>query len=147
MPLAGKQYLQHSIHIRLSVISPPVWRTSHYVLCVAGTFFIDLWVFCSGVFGLYLKTAFDRDRGFSAHSTFNTTTEVRPLSKAPNPQLFSGHHRIGCPLLRVCVCMCVYGHCCVCALGWVKRRAHIPSTSLFTYFCSCYEWYDCDVYG
>ncbi len=27
------------------------------------------------------------------YSTLNTTTEVRPLSKAPNPQLFPGHQR------------------------------------------------------
>ncbi len=47
----------------------------------------------------------------SVLSTFNTTTEVRPLSKTPNPQLLPGSHSIGCPLLRVCVCVCV----CVCA--------------------------------
>ncbi len=30
-----------------------------------------------------------------------------PLSKAPNPQLLTGHRSInGCPLLRVCVCVC-----------------------------------------
>ncbi len=34
----------------------------------------------------------------SALSTFNTTTEVRPLSKAPNPQLF--------PWRRSSVCVC-----------------------------------------
>ncbi len=34
----------------------------------------------------------------SVLSTFNTTTEVRPLSKAPNPQLLPRR-----PLLRVCV--------------------------------------------
>ncbi len=31
------------------------------------------------------------------------TTEVRPLSKAPNPQLLPGRRRVGCPLLQVCV--------------------------------------------
>ncbi len=36
-------------------------------------------------------------------STFNTTTEVRPLSKAPNLQLLPGSRSIGCTLLRVCV--------------------------------------------
>ncbi len=36
-------------------------------------------------------------------STFNITTELRPLSKAPNPQLLPGRCSIGCPLLRVCV--------------------------------------------
>ncbi len=30
-------------------------------------------------------------------------TEVRPLSKAPNPQLLPGRRSIGCPLLQVCV--------------------------------------------
>ncbi len=55
----------------------------------------------------------------SALSTLNTTTEVRPLSKAPNPQLLPGRHSInGCPLLRVCVhdvCVCV----CVCVCVFV----------------------------
>ncbi len=32
-----------------------------------------------------------------------TTTEVRPLSKAPNCQLLPGRCSIGCPLLQVCV--------------------------------------------
>ncbi len=32
-----------------------------------------------------------------------STTEVRPLSKAPNPQLLPGRRSLGCPLLRVCV--------------------------------------------
>ncbi len=39
-----------------------------------------------------------------------STTEVRPLSKAPNPQLLPGRRIISCPLLQVCVCVCV----CVC---------------------------------
>ncbi len=44
----------------------------------------------------------------SSALTLNTTTEVRPLSKAPNPQLLPGRRSInGC---RVCVCVCV----CVC---------------------------------
>ncbi len=30
-------------------------------------------------------------------------TEVKPLGKAPNPQLLPGHHNVGCPLLQVCV--------------------------------------------
>ncbi len=42
-----------------------------------------------------------------------STTEVRPLSKAPNPQLLPGRRNVGCPLLQVC------------ALGRVKRREHI----------------------
>ncbi len=45
-------------------------------------------------------------------STLNTTTEVRPLSKAPNPQLLPGRRSIGCPLLRVCVHgVCVFTVC------------------------------------
>ncbi len=32
-----------------------------------------------------------------------STTEVRPLGKAPNPQLFPGRRNVGCPLLQVCV--------------------------------------------
>ncbi len=63
----------------------------------------------------------------STLSTFNTTTEVRPLSKAPNPQLLPGRRNIGCPLLQVCV------HYCVCALGWVKCRAQIPSMGHHTW--------------
>ncbi len=39
----------------------------------------------------------------SVLSTFNTMTEVRPLSKAPNPQLLPGRCSIDCPLLQVCV--------------------------------------------
>ncbi len=56
----------------------------------------------------------------SALSTLNTTTEVRPLSKTPYPQLLPGRRSIGCPLLRVCVhsvcvCVCVCSRCvCVC---------------------------------
>ncbi len=32
-----------------------------------------------------------------------STTEVRPLSKAPNPQLLPGRRNVGYPLLQVCV--------------------------------------------
>ncbi len=32
-----------------------------------------------------------------------STTEVRPLSKEPNPQLLPGRRNVGCPLLQVCV--------------------------------------------
>ncbi len=63
----------------------------------------------------------------STLSTLNTTTEVKPLSKAPNPQLLSGRHSIGCPLLQV------YVHYCVCTLGWVKCRAQIPSMGHHTW--------------
>ncbi len=49
-----------------------------------------------------------------------STTEVRPLSKAPNPQLLPGRRSAGCPLLQVC------------ALGRVKCREHI---SLLVILC------------
>ncbi len=43
-------------------------------------------------------------------STLNTTTEVRHLSKSPNPQLLPGRlSKNGCPLFQVCVqsvCVC-----------------------------------------
>ncbi len=49
------------------------------------------------------------------YSTFNTSTEVRPLSKASNPQLLPGRRSIGRPLLWVCVrgvcsllCVCTW---------------------------------------
>ncbi len=65
----------------------------------------------------------------SVVSTLNSTTEVRPLSKAPNPRLLPGRRCIGCPLLRVCV------HYCVCALGLIKCRAQILSIGLHTWLC------------
>ncbi len=47
----------------------------------------------------------------SALSTLNTTTQVKPLSKAPNPQLFPGCRS---NMAAHCVCSrCV--HYCVCA--------------------------------
>ncbi len=68
----------------------------------------------------------------SVLSTFNSTTEVRPLSKAPNSQLLPGCRCIDCPLLQVCVHgVCV--HYCVCALGWVKCRAQILSMGHHTW--------------
>ncbi len=46
-----------------------------------------------------------RGRGFESRLRQElSTTEVRPLSKAPNPQLLPGHRSVGCPLLQVCVC-------------------------------------------
>ncbi len=74
-------------------------------------------------------------------STFNTTTEMRPLSKARNPQLLPGRCSInGCPLLWVCVHgVCVFVHyslLCVCTLDglnaehkfrvWVTILGHTP---------------------
>ncbi len=50
-----------------------------------------------------------------------STTEVRPLSKAPNPQLLPGRHSVGLPTAPS-----------VCALGWVKCREHI---SLLVILC------------
>ncbi len=72
----------------------------------------------------------------SALSTFNTTTEVRPLSKTLNPQLLPGQHRLPTALgvCSRCVCVCLFtSHCCVCALGWVKCRAQIPSMEHHTW--------------
>ncbi len=46
----------------------------------------------------------------SVLSIFNTMTEVRPLSKALNPQLLPGCSSIGCPLLWLCVHYCVCVH-------------------------------------
>ncbi len=51
-----------------------------------------------------------------------STTEVRPLSKAPNPQLLPGRCNVGCPLLQVCV-----------ALEWVKCREHISLLIIIVY--------------
>ncbi len=86
-----------------------------------------LWVQVSGpagiVFGEWLT---------SSLSTLNTTTEVRPLSKAPNPQLLPGRCSInGCPLLRVWIhSVCVYmftTHCCVWVhLEGLSQRFSIP---------------------
>ncbi len=72
-----------------------------------------------------------------------STTEVRPLSKAPNPRLLSGRCSVGCPLLQVC------------ALGWVKCRAHI---SMLVILCiivyvtnkahlSLIIWMQCSCFG
>ncbi len=36
------------------------------------------------------------------------STEVRPSSKAPNPRLLPGRRSVGCPLLQVCVRVCVH---------------------------------------
>ncbi len=71
---------------------------------------------------------------YSALSSFNTTTEVKPLSKAPNPQLLPGRHSInGCQLLRVCVhSVCVFTTVCV-HFGWVNCRAQIPSMGHHTW--------------
>ncbi len=66
----------------------------------------------------------------STFSALNTTTEV-PLTEPPTaPRTRS----IGCPLLRVCV----HGVCvCVCALGWVKCKAQIPSMDQL-YLATCH---------
>ncbi len=61
----------------------------------------------------------------SVLSTFNTTTEVRPLSKSPNPQLLPGRRSIVCPqncvcaCACVCVCVCVFTTVCVCT--WMGK--------------------------
>ncbi len=74
-----------------------------------------------------------------------STTEVRPLSKAPNPQLLPGHRNVGCPLLHldglnaehislfIILCIIVY----------VTNKAHLSlicivliSFNQFRYYCS-----------
>ncbi len=92
---------------------------------------------------------------YSAFSPFNNTTEVRPLSKAPDPQLLPGCHSntaahcsehvfaavCVCSLLCVCVhgvCVCV--HCCVCSLLCVSVHCCVCSllcVSVFTAVCVC----------
>ncbi len=72
------------------------------------------------VAGLSLRSGRDCRWGewmSSTFSTLNTTTEVRPLSKALNPQLLPRHRRIKWLTTPpgVCVCVCLYTtHCCVC---------------------------------
>ncbi len=75
-------------------------------------------------------------------STLNTTTAVRPLSKASNPQLLSGRrskkmaaHCSGC-MFMVCVCLFTT-QCCVCTwMGEMQRTnseygtRHVLSFSL-----------------
>ncbi len=63
----------------------------------------------------------------SLSSTFNTTTVVRPLSKAQNPQLLSGRRSINGTAPGVCSLLCV------CALGWVKCKAQILSMGHHTW--------------
>ncbi len=59
----------------------------------------------------------------SALSTLNTTTEVRPLGKAPDPQLLPGRHSMtGCVFTAVCV-----------HFGWVNCRALIPNMGHHTW--------------
>ncbi len=53
---------------------------------------------------LDLKFEVTRGCGFESRLRQElSTTEVRPLSKAPNPQLLPGRRTVGCPLLQVCV--------------------------------------------
>ncbi len=53
---------------------------------------------------LDLKPEVTRGCGFKSRLRQELSmTEVRPLSKAPNPQLLPGRRSVGCPLLQVCV--------------------------------------------
>ncbi len=71
---------------------------------------------------LDLKPEITRGCGFESRLWQEvSTTEVRPLSKAPNPQLLPGRHSVSFPLLQVC------------ALGWVKCRENI---SLLIILCT-----------
>lgn len=59
-----------------------------------------------------------------------TTTEVRPLSKVPNPQQLPSHcSKKWLPTPVVCL---FTAHCCVCALGWDKCKAQIPNMGYHT---------------
>ncbi len=75
---------------------------------------------------LDLKPEVPQGCGFELQQEVSTS-EVRPLSKAPNPQL-----------LQVCVCVSTAPGVCVstapgvCVLGWVKYREHI---SLLVILC------------
>ncbi len=69
----------------------------------------------------------------SALSTFNTTIEVRPLSKAPNPQLLPRAPQYWLPTAPGVYSRCVCVHCYVRALGWVKCRAQIQSMGHHTW--------------
>ncbi len=81
---------------------------------------------------------------YSAFSPFNNTTEVRPLSKAPDPQLLPGCHSntaVHCServFAAVCVCsllcVCVHGVC-VCSLLCVC--VHGVCVCVFTAVCEC----------
>ncbi len=51
---------------------------------------------------LDLKPEVTRGCGFESRLRQElSTTEVRPLSKAPNPQLLPGRRNVGCPLLHL----------------------------------------------
>ncbi len=58
-----------------------------------------------------------------------STTEVRPLSKAPNPQLLPGRRNVGCPLLQVCVHFKCREHISLliilCIVVYVTNKAHL----------------------
>ncbi len=78
-------------------------------------------------------------------STLNTTTEVRPLSKTPNPQLLPGRRSNMC--VCVCVCVCVFTAVCVHLHGlnaehkfrvWVTNSGHMSLHFTFSKFV--YVW-------
>ncbi len=84
---------------------------------------------------------------YSAFSPFNNTTEVRPLSKAPDPQLLPGCHSntaAHCSehvFAAVCVCsllcVCVHGVC-VCSLLCVFTAVcECSLLCVFTAVCEC----------
>ncbi len=56
-------------------------------------------------------------------------TEVRPLSKAPNPQLLPGRRSVSCPLLQVCVHLDGLEHISLlvilCIIVYVTNKAHL----------------------
>ncbi len=70
---------------------------------ISHTYFTHLWV-SLGLMdrALDLKPEVTQGCGFESRLWQEvSTTEVRPLSKAPNPQLLPGRCNVGCPLLHL----------------------------------------------
>ncbi len=66
-----------------------------------------------------------------------STTEVRPLSKAPNPQLLPGRRNVGCPLLHLNglnadISLLII----LCIIVYVTNKAHL------SLICICTVWED-----
>ncbi len=74
-------------------------------------------------------------------------TEVRPLSKTPNPQLLPGCRTFGCPLLQVCVHLDGLKaentfHCwLLCIIVYVTNKAHLSLIIISTYIYWNFQFY------
>ncbi len=64
---------------------------------------IQTWLYYIGGSRGLMDRALDLKPEVVGSNLGSGTTEVRPLSKAPNPQLLPGHRSVSCPLLQVCV--------------------------------------------